>query len=70
MASEAKASGTTDPTRPGTTVDDGEQISHSMGQEELRHRAYDLYLERGAQPGYELDDWLQAERELSQIHPS
>ena len=26
---------------------------------------YDIYLERGAQPGCEVEDWLQAERELS-----
>jgi hypothetical protein len=31
---------------------------------EIRHRAYELYLERGEQPGCDLDDWLQAEREL------
>ena len=31
-----------------------------------RHaRVYEIYLQRGAQPGYELEDWLQAERELS-----
>jgi Protein of unknown function (DUF2934) len=31
---------------------------------EIRRRAYENYLERGEQPGHELDDWLQAEREL------
>ena len=31
---------------------------------EIRGRAYELYLARGAQPGRELEDWLQAEREL------
>ncbi len=31
---------------------------------EIRTRAYELYLARGAQPGRELEDWLQAEREL------
>src|ERR1700693_58797 len=30
----------------------------------LRRRAYEIYLERGEQPGRDLDDWLQAEREL------
>jgi predicted SnoaL-like aldol condensation-catalyzing enzyme len=33
------------------------------GQAEIRRRAYEIYLERGEQPGGELDDWLQAERE-------
>jgi len=33
-------------------------------EEEIRLRAYEIYLERGAATGFELDDWLQAEREL------
>ena len=32
---------------------------------EIRARAYELYLARGAQPGRELEDWLQAELELT-----
>ena len=32
--------------------------------EEIRRRAYEIYLERGDEPGSELDDWLMAEREL------
>jgi hypothetical protein len=32
--------------------------------EEIRIRAYEIYMERGRQPGYDLDDWFQAEREL------
>jgi DUF2934 family protein len=34
-------------------------------EHEIRGRAYELYLARGAQPGHELEDWLQAERELT-----
>ena len=30
----------------------------------IRQRAYELYLQRGRSPGHELEDWLQAEREL------
>ena len=37
---------------------------NSTRDEEIRRRAYEIYLERGEQPGRELDDWLQAEREL------
>jgi hypothetical protein len=37
---------------------------NSSRDEEIRRRAYEVYLERGDQPGCELDDWLQAEREL------
>jgi Protein of unknown function (DUF2934) len=32
--------------------------------EQIRQRAYELYLARGDRPGDELKDWLQAEREL------
>ena len=34
-------------------------------EHEIRTRAYELYLARGAQPGRELEDWLQAELELT-----
>jgi hypothetical protein len=30
----------------------------------IRKRAYQLFVARGRVPGWELDDWLQAEREL------
>jgi hypothetical protein len=35
--------------------------------EEIRSRAYEIYLERGDRPGDELDDWLRAERELQKV---
>lgn len=31
---------------------------------DIERRAYDLYQERGAAPGRDMDDWLRAEREL------
>ncbi len=34
-------------------------------EQKIRGRAYELYLARGAQPSRELEDWLQAERELT-----
>ena len=39
-------------------------VGHAARDVEIRRRAYEIYLERGEQPGRELDDWLQAEREL------
>ena len=48
-----------------TQVETGEvSVVNSTRHEEIRRRAYEIYLERGEQPGRELDDWLQAEREL------
>ena len=32
--------------------------------ERIAQRAYELAAERGFAPGHELDDWLQAEREI------
>ena len=32
-------------------------------EDEIRTRAYEIYLARGSDSGYELEDWLQAERE-------
>jgi hypothetical protein len=34
--------------------------------EDIAKRAYELYLERGQVPGNELENWLQAEKELSE----
>ena len=35
--------------------------------EEIRHRAYEIYLARGGAPGDPMADWLQAERELREL---
>src|SRR5688572_12609374 len=37
---------------------------HPAIDEQIRLRAYELYIERGAQPNADLGDWLRAEREL------
>ena len=38
--------------------------AHPTG-EEIELRAYQIYVERGGADGHDIDDWLQAERELS-----
>ena len=35
--------------------------------EQIEQRAYELYLERGGESGRDVDDWLAAERELSEV---
>lgn len=30
----------------------------------IERRAYELYLDRGSEPGHDFEDWLRAEREL------
>ena len=34
---------------------------------EIRQRAQEIFLARGGRPGREIDDWLQAEYELTQL---
>ena len=41
-------------------------VKHPTHQE-IAARAYQLYLQRGRQDGYSVDDWLQAEYELMQL---
>lgn len=40
--------------------------STSELQEQIHRRAYELYEQRGRDDGHELDDWLQAESEVTQ----
>ena len=44
--------------------EEGSEVNPTREQE-IRRRAYELYLERGEEPGHDLEDWLQAERELA-----
>ena len=64
MASQAKMIGSTDP-QAETPVEERKDLLDSTREEEIRNRAYEIYLQRGGQAGYEMDDWLQAERELT-----
>ena len=41
-------------------------VWNAARENDLRCRAYEIYLDRGQNPGTELDDWLQAEREIEQ----
>lgn len=38
--------------------------------EEIELRAYQIYIERGCADGHDVDDWLQAEHELSEKYAS
>lgn len=46
---------------------DAEQRGDGMGPpapEAIARRAYEIYLERGAEPGHDIADWFRAEAEL------
>jgi hypothetical protein len=42
----------------------GRQTEKLPLEEQIRRRAYELYIRRGNQSGSEFDDWLQAEEEI------
>ena len=65
MAARAEMRGSTESSEPETAVEEQEQLVPSTSEQDIRHRAYEIYLKRGGQPGNELEDWLQAERELT-----
>ena len=66
MSSKPKGNGTRGSHATATqAAETGEtSVRNTSRNEEIRRRAYEIYLQRGEQPGRELDDWLQAEREL------
>ena len=64
MSSKPKRIESLEPQATSTQAETGEVSVGNVGDEQIRLRAYEIYLECGEQPGRELDDWLQAEREL------
>ena len=36
-----------------------------LRRDDIERRAYERFLEHGAQHGHDIDDWLEAERELA-----
>jgi hypothetical protein len=57
-----------DVVKPNTIASGPETISDRFGnepdEEEIRARAYQMYLERGGRHGEDFDDWLRAKEEL------
>lgn len=64
MSLKPKKNGSAQLKATSTQAEAGDSVKNSARDEEIRRRAYEIYLERGQQPGRELDDWLQAQREL------
>jgi len=43
-----------------------EALTSAPTVEEIRARAYEIYIERGQRSGEDLENWLQAEKELAE----
>ena len=65
MASKARTIGRADTAQPETAAEERKGLLHSTREQEIKIRAYEIYLQRGGQLGNELDDWLQAELDLT-----
>jgi hypothetical protein len=65
--SRAKTIGGTHTTQPGAGVEESELLRQSTREQEIRNRAYEIYLQRGAESGDDAQDWFQAERELTKF---
>jgi hypothetical protein len=56
--------------KPNSTTEEAKESTESPDlrptEEEIAVRAYHIYLERGETEGNPVDDWLQAERELTE----
>ena len=65
MASKARNSESSEAVEPGAEAQEQDRLLDSTREEKIRRRAYEIYQERGGEPGHDLADWLQAERELT-----
>ena len=52
------------PTEKSSSESQPQTASEAPTREEIELRAYQIYVERGGAHGQDVEDWLQAEREL------
>ena len=65
MASKTKHGNSSEAVESGAQTQGQDRLIDSTLGDKIRSRAYEIYLERGGEPGRDLEDWLQAERELA-----
>ncbi len=51
-------------TKPSTTRGK-KKVDEQLVREMIERKAYEIYEQRGREPGKELDDWLEAEKIIS-----
>ena len=65
MASRAKNSDRNKAVEIGAEAQEQNRLLDTTREEKIRCRAYEIYLERGGEPGHDLEDWFQAEQEFT-----
>ncbi len=53
---------------PEVPRSEGDPVQNAPSPDQIEQRAYEIHIERGSGHGQDLDDWLQAERELEEKH--
>jgi hypothetical protein len=46
------------------------EIASGVAESDIARRAFELYCDRGREDGHDVDDWLNAERELRDVSSS
>ena len=54
----------TELTETGSILNPVDRLAHAPNHDEIARRAYQLFEERGREPGHEWEDWFRAEHEL------
>ena len=54
-----------DDMRNATSATDWRRMT-DVAHDHIAHRAYELYEERGREPGHDIDDWLKAEHDIEE----
>lgn len=53
------------PTLSTTSVNSSLNATESLDRQKIQLLAYQLYEQRGKEPGHDVEDWLQAETEIT-----
>lgn len=64
ITEEPPKTASTTPATQGSTPPVPSTGDPAITQQDVATRAYDRYVTRGREDGHDLDDWLEAEREL------
>jgi len=51
--------------RPPLAGEPKTELTHKATRDQIERRAYEIYVSRGGVHGRDLEDWLQAEREVT-----
>ena len=57
-------------TMPAVEVPTAVAIASGVIESDIARRAFELYCDRGCEDGHDVDDWLNAERELREASRS